>query len=183
MMIRLQNAPCPGDNGANGTCYPRAQCLQLGGIGSGSCAAGFGVCCVCKHHFNKTWNSFTYSLFFHFPSPKKLQFRDESERDLLHESWLPWDLRWERWVPNHNPESGTKHLPIQVTDNYKGVIHKWCPARGGGVLSWRNSGGATKKHMIWRRSGPWHREDVVQKVPVLAWKHLWMAPNEETHKY
>jgi len=56
MMIRLQNAPCMAEIGGNGTCYPRNQCSQLGGTASGSCAAGFGVCCVCKCFTFKHYN-------------------------------------------------------------------------------------------------------------------------------
>ena len=33
----------------NGTCYTQAECTERNGEESGSCASGFGVCCVCKY--------------------------------------------------------------------------------------------------------------------------------------
>ena len=30
------------------TCITSGECLSRGGTSQGSCAAGFGVCCVCK---------------------------------------------------------------------------------------------------------------------------------------
>lgn len=30
----------------NGTCYTSSECTEKGGIAQGTCAAGFGVCCV-----------------------------------------------------------------------------------------------------------------------------------------
>ena len=34
--------------GKNGTCYAKDECENKGGTGYGSCAGGYGVCCVCK---------------------------------------------------------------------------------------------------------------------------------------
>jgi len=45
-VIRFSNEPCIGNNGRNGTCYTEKQCRDKGGVESGSCAGGFGVCCV-----------------------------------------------------------------------------------------------------------------------------------------
>jgi len=45
-VIRFSNEPCIGNNGRNGTCYTEKQCREKGGVESGSCAGGFGVCCV-----------------------------------------------------------------------------------------------------------------------------------------
>ena len=33
----------------NGTCYTEDECDSRGGSASGSCAEGYGVCCVCKY--------------------------------------------------------------------------------------------------------------------------------------
>ena len=30
-----------------GTCYTDTECEELNGIASGSCADGYGICCVC----------------------------------------------------------------------------------------------------------------------------------------
>ena len=37
----------------NGTCYTQAECTERNGEESGSCASGFGVCCVCKYLIKK----------------------------------------------------------------------------------------------------------------------------------
>ena len=34
----------------NGTCYTQTECTEKNGEESGSCASGFGVCCVCKYN-------------------------------------------------------------------------------------------------------------------------------------
>ncbi len=31
-----------------------SECTNKGGVSSGSCANGFGVCCTCRHHFEYT---------------------------------------------------------------------------------------------------------------------------------
>ena len=39
-----------------GTCYTAEECEDNSGTASGSCADGYGVCCICKcsrHHFKK----------------------------------------------------------------------------------------------------------------------------------
>ena len=43
----LQNEPCQGTT-RNGTCYAQNECSDKGGTSSGSCADGYGVCCICK---------------------------------------------------------------------------------------------------------------------------------------
>jgi len=47
-IIKFKNEMCPASNGDMGTCYTEAECTAKGGMGSGSCATGFGVCCVFK---------------------------------------------------------------------------------------------------------------------------------------
>jgi len=54
-VVRFANAFCYGSNGLNGTCYTSAECAGLGGVASGSCASGFGVCCtICITTCGKT---------------------------------------------------------------------------------------------------------------------------------
>ena len=36
--------------GKNGTCYAQDECENKGGTGYGTCAGGYGVCCVCKKY-------------------------------------------------------------------------------------------------------------------------------------
>lgn len=49
-IVRFENSLCVSE-GLWGTCYRRSQCTSIGGIGSGSCANGIGVCCICKYIF------------------------------------------------------------------------------------------------------------------------------------
>jgi len=44
-VIRFPNDGCTGAN-RNGTCYTSEECSSKGGTQDGSCASGFGVCCV-----------------------------------------------------------------------------------------------------------------------------------------
>lgn len=45
-VVRFPNSACGSANNFNGTCYTASECSALGGASSGSCASGFGVCCV-----------------------------------------------------------------------------------------------------------------------------------------
>jgi len=45
-IVRFPNDVCIGTNSRNGTCYTSAECSDLSGTSAGSCADGFGVCCV-----------------------------------------------------------------------------------------------------------------------------------------
>ena len=62
-MKRFNNGPCSGGSGKNGTCYTAEECETKGGINSGTCAAGYGVCCTCKLIFYKLNQR---SKFFYF---------------------------------------------------------------------------------------------------------------------
>ena len=49
MNPRFPNGACMSSSaGKNGTCYAEDECSNKGGTGYGSCAGGYGVCCVCK---------------------------------------------------------------------------------------------------------------------------------------
>merc|ERR1712038_2123598 len=45
-IIKFQNTACKGSGTRNGTCFTEAECDNNSGVKSGSCADGFGVCCV-----------------------------------------------------------------------------------------------------------------------------------------
>merc|ERR1712209_190879 len=46
-IVKFPNDPCIISGGTkNGTCYTAEECSDRGGTSSGSCAEGFGVCCV-----------------------------------------------------------------------------------------------------------------------------------------
>ena len=48
-VIQFANTGCNGTDDQRGVCYTSSECTSRGGRSSGSCAAGFGVCCVCKN--------------------------------------------------------------------------------------------------------------------------------------
>jgi len=45
-IVTFENGPCNGASGEQGTCFSQKECGDLGGSASGTCANGFGVCCV-----------------------------------------------------------------------------------------------------------------------------------------
>ncbi|XP_046449578.1 uncharacterized protein LOC124198011 [Daphnia pulex] len=45
-IVRFSNTPCTTSTGLNGTCFTSSECSKNGGTATGSCASGFGVCCV-----------------------------------------------------------------------------------------------------------------------------------------
>ncbi len=51
---RFPNGPCAGGNNMIGTCYTEAECESRGGTNGGTCASGFGVCCVCKLYLSSS---------------------------------------------------------------------------------------------------------------------------------
>ena len=48
-VVRFPNSVCAGDT-LNGTCYSAEECSSRGGVQSGTCAGGYGVCCTCKSY-------------------------------------------------------------------------------------------------------------------------------------
>ncbi|XP_042883162.1 uncharacterized protein LOC122260112 [Penaeus japonicus] len=47
-VVRFKNTGCTGSSGDSGTCYAKHTCLFNGGNLEGTCAGGFGHCCVTK---------------------------------------------------------------------------------------------------------------------------------------
>ncbi|XP_023710755.1 uncharacterized protein LOC111866229 [Cryptotermes secundus] len=45
-IVQFQNQGCAASSGDNGTCLTSAECSDRGGVASGPCANGYGVCCV-----------------------------------------------------------------------------------------------------------------------------------------
>lgn len=45
-VVKFANSECTGSSSKNGTCYTKAECENIGGSQSGTCADGFGVCCL-----------------------------------------------------------------------------------------------------------------------------------------
>ncbi|XP_059094264.1 uncharacterized protein LOC131889223 isoform X1 [Tigriopus californicus] len=68
-IVSFQNDPCTSGSGNNGTCYSSSDCARLGGSSSGSCASGFGVCCLfTKTCGESTSNNCTYFQNNGYPS-------------------------------------------------------------------------------------------------------------------
>ena len=78
----MQNIHCTGTSNQNGTCYTDAECAERKGVASGTCADGFGVCCICKFSlkmFFDFWKwgqncSFSKILFLYYTLMKKIHF-------------------------------------------------------------------------------------------------------------
>merc|ERR1712018_865832 len=45
-VVTFPNQPCTATSGLNGTCLTADECTSVSGTSSGTCASGFGVCCV-----------------------------------------------------------------------------------------------------------------------------------------
>jgi len=45
-IVKFNNDVCDTGNAMNGTCYTAEECTNRNGVASGSCADGYGVCCV-----------------------------------------------------------------------------------------------------------------------------------------
>ena len=45
-IVKFENGVCNGTDNKYGTCYTEDECEDKGGKASGSCAEGYGVCCV-----------------------------------------------------------------------------------------------------------------------------------------
>ncbi|XP_063852275.1 uncharacterized protein LOC135095399 [Scylla paramamosain] len=53
-IVTFDNGPCHAKTGEHGTCFSQKECDGLGGSASGTCANGFGVCCVLTVTCGKT---------------------------------------------------------------------------------------------------------------------------------
>jgi len=47
-VVKFKNDVCVGNNQRNGTCYTTDECEERNGFVSGTCAEGYGVCCIIK---------------------------------------------------------------------------------------------------------------------------------------
>lgn len=47
-VVEFDNGPCMSSSGLEGTCLHEYECQSSGGTGMGSCADGYGSCCVSK---------------------------------------------------------------------------------------------------------------------------------------
>jgi len=68
-IVTFKNDLCTSTSGNNGTCYSSSDCSKLGGVASGTCASGFGVCCLfTKTCGESTDNNGTYFQNEGYPS-------------------------------------------------------------------------------------------------------------------
>ena len=51
--VQFDNTECAATSGDNGTCFTSNECLDIGGTADGTCASGFGVCCVLQVQINQ----------------------------------------------------------------------------------------------------------------------------------
>ena len=56
-IVSFKNDPCQSLTGNNGTCLSSKDCAFKGGIKSGTCASGFGVCCLSKSSYHPDCSS------------------------------------------------------------------------------------------------------------------------------
>lgn len=47
-VVEFEHVACTSSSGLEGTCLPENECLEAGGSTMGSCADGYGTCCVSK---------------------------------------------------------------------------------------------------------------------------------------
>merc|ERR1711971_581092 len=57
-VVRFPNAACVGSNSNMGTCYTAEECEDYSGTASGSCADGYGVCCIFSINCGATSNQY-----------------------------------------------------------------------------------------------------------------------------
>ncbi|XP_078034170.1 uncharacterized protein LOC144468505 [Augochlora pura] len=68
-VVRFDNNICAGLSGENGTCVAASECSQRGGVSSGICANGYGVCCIVTVSCGETTNiNNTYFVNPNYPS-------------------------------------------------------------------------------------------------------------------
>ncbi|XP_014219686.1 uncharacterized protein LOC106647697 [Copidosoma floridanum] len=68
-LVRFENNICVGSSGENGTCISPAECAQRGGLASGTCANGYGVCCIVSVSCGQsTYDNNTYFVNPNYPS-------------------------------------------------------------------------------------------------------------------
>ena len=60
-IVKFPNDPCNATATEEGICYTHLQCDERGGVQTAPCAAGFGICCVCKLTF--IWRCCSFYLF------------------------------------------------------------------------------------------------------------------------
>ncbi|XP_050592219.1 uncharacterized protein LOC126923126 isoform X1 [Bombus affinis] len=68
-LVKFDNNVCVGLNGENGTCIAASECSKRGGVSSGVCANGYGVCCIVTVSCGETTsNNNTYFVNPNYPS-------------------------------------------------------------------------------------------------------------------
>lgn len=77
-LVKFENNICAGLNGENGTCMAATECSQRGGISSGVCASGYGVCCIGVLYFlSLIFLLSSFSFITNFSQSLRLFFHTE----------------------------------------------------------------------------------------------------------
>jgi len=68
-VVKFANDDCKTTTNENGTCFPANECAFRGGVASGSCASGFGVCCTFAYSCGQeTYQNNSYFSNRNYPS-------------------------------------------------------------------------------------------------------------------
>ncbi|XP_032778287.2 uncharacterized protein LOC116917041 [Daphnia magna] len=68
-VVKFANDDCTTAANENGTCYSASECSSRGGVSSGSCAGGFGVCCTFSYTCGQTtYQNSSYFSNLNYPS-------------------------------------------------------------------------------------------------------------------
>lgn len=67
-VVNFNNDGCATTEGLKGTCYHNLECRSLGGIPSGLCAAGYGICCLCEYkgRFSEPFQILKYTYIYNY---------------------------------------------------------------------------------------------------------------------
>ncbi|XP_028033642.1 uncharacterized protein LOC114245608 [Bombyx mandarina] len=69
-IVKFMHAPCNSSNGLTGTCVPQHECQTIGGTALGTCADGYGICCVSQFLCDENSAAVTgWFINSEFPSP------------------------------------------------------------------------------------------------------------------
>ena len=135
---RFNNDPCVGGSNKNGTCYLADECSSKGGTNSGSCAAGYGVCCTCKLQVHHVFIEYTIHWFICRSSHLKMWFLVQRKLHLLWIFWIGnWRLQrqdlpvWFQCLPGDGTEwiqkiqQNLTIVPFAATAGLFYILHHW----------------------------------------------------------
>lgn len=63
-VVEFDHVSCTSSSGLEGTCLPEYKCTESGGSTMGSCADGYGTCCVSKYLYYKYYDLILFCPYF-----------------------------------------------------------------------------------------------------------------------